>query len=120
MELLDPGDVDQLNVVANLDADGVECLRDDFVWALVLWMERRFDGIYPNIHQAEVWNMRRWRRNNLRVHGEAGLQLAEGVEEVLAVVLQGVYDGAWERTARAVHHLSRREVVIFPWSVAES
>ena len=36
-------DVDQLKIIANLDADSVAHLGDDFIWALVLWVERRFD-----------------------------------------------------------------------------
>ena len=52
MERLDPGDVDQLNVVANIDADGVVRLRDDFVGAMVLRVERRLDGVYPHVDPA--------------------------------------------------------------------
>ena len=42
VEQLDTGDVDQLNVVSDLDADSVSCLGDDFVGALVFRMERGF------------------------------------------------------------------------------
>ena len=52
--------------------------------------------------------------------GKPGLELVERVEEVLTGVLQGVDDGAQDCTAGAIHHLSRREVVILLWSVPES
>ena len=46
------GDVDQLDVVANLDADGVVRLGDDFVWVLVLWVERRLHVVDLHIDPA--------------------------------------------------------------------
>ena len=44
-ERLDTGDVDQVDVVSDLDSNSVSSLGDDFVGALVLRVERWFDGV---------------------------------------------------------------------------
>ena len=120
MEWLDAGDVDQLNVVSDLDADSSAGMGDDFIWALVFRMERWFHSIYLDIDPSEVWDRWRWRRNNLRADRQASLQLVELVKQVLAVELQGVEDGSGQRTSCAIEHLGWRDVVIIAWSVPKS
>ena len=52
MEWFDLGDVYKFNVIANLELDGVPSFGEDFVWALVIQVERRFNQIYTNIYPA--------------------------------------------------------------------
>ena len=81
-------EVYQFQVISNLDADSVACLGDDFVWALVLRMERWFNRIDLHIDPAEIGNRFGLRWCSWRTERETGLHLLEGVEEILAGVLR--------------------------------
>ena len=59
MEGLHAGDVDKFQIIPNFDADSVAHLGDDFVWALVLRVERRLHGVDLDIDPLEVWDMQR-------------------------------------------------------------
>ena len=54
------GDVDEFHVIPNFDVDGVACLGDDFVWALVLRVERRFNRVDLHIPPSEVQDRFGW------------------------------------------------------------
>ena len=81
------GEVHELNVVADPDADGVAGLRHYLKGPLVLRMERRLDGVDLDVDPSEVGNRARSWQSCGWTEWETGLQLSEGVKKILAGVL---------------------------------